>query len=73
VARLRVQGVPSSVCKFPTTEATPLLGVMLYSAESTFDIPIKPFAGKTFFGAGFDATGFVKWDPSEVVVEAAGQ
>jgi len=71
VARLRVQGVASSVCKFPTSEATPLLGVILYDPAQ--NAVLQPFAAKTFFGAGYDQTGFVKWDPSEIVYEAAGQ
>lgn len=70
-ARLRVQGVASSVCKFPTSEATPLLGVMLYDLAKT--ATLQPFAGHTMHGAGFDQTGVVKWDPSEIVYEAAGQ
>jgi hypothetical protein len=75
IARFRVQGVQSSVCKFgaatgafPTCPAgigvaTPFLGVMLYAEHFVDGINgILPFAGYTPFGAGADGSGFVLWD-----------
>jgi len=81
IARFRVQGVPSTVCKFgvaggpfPTCPAgagvsSPFVGVLLYG-EKFEDTGILPFAGHTPFGAGTDTTGFITYDadsgPSEI-------
>ncbi len=81
-ARMRVQGVKSSVCNGKTgvpsenvwcdsTENTPLLGVMLYG-PGLFGYPkrfVYAQAGYTMFGAGVDATGFIRADSAEAVVE----
>ena len=86
IARFRVQGVPSSVCKFGKPSAadplakcpagngvaTPFLGVMLY-AEHFGTTGLLPFAGFTPFGAGFDGSGFVLWDVQGGTPEAPAQ
>jgi hypothetical protein len=92
-ARLRVEGIASSVCnnydvvsgtpnfgnlktkgcywtdpsdgvtKKVDSEATPLLGVMTYSDPGLlFAAPYAPYAGYTLIGAGYNATGFIKYD-----------
>lgn len=81
IARFRVQGIPSSVCKFGTGAfakcpagngvATPFVGVMLYAEKVLGDGGgILPFAGYTPYGAGLDGTGFIKWDPQGPTPEA---
>jgi len=85
VARMRVQGVKSSVCygntKVPSEGVTctndqhvntPLLGVLLYAepyvavGDATLTA-LSPVAGYTMFGASYDTSGFIKWDPAEAV------
>jgi len=89
MARFRVQGVTSSVCKFGTVTAidplkkcpagngvaSPFLGLLLYAEKYTEDgfTGILPFAGTTPFGAGTDKTGFVYWDKGTLPQEAPGK
>ena len=88
-ARLRVEGIASTVCngvdaggslplgaktkgcywtdpadgvtKAVASEATPLLGVLTY-ADPSVPTVFEPYAGYTLFGAGFNLTGFIKYD-----------
>lgn len=82
IARMRVQGVKSTVCDgntgipsesyiCPSTEATPLLGLMLYGTP--LGNTIDPVAGYTMHGAGYDQTGFIKYDVAGDVPEAPRQ
>ena len=85
VARLRVQGVKSSVCygntKVPSENVTctndqhvntALLGVMLYGEPTTVPaFGINPVAGYTMHGASYNTEGFIWYDPSSGVDVAA--
>jgi len=83
VARFRVQGIPSTVCKFgvatgpfPTCPAgagvsSPFVGVLL-SATETAD-GILPYFGTTPFGGGADGSGFIRWDADTGPAEVPGQ
>jgi hypothetical protein len=57
----RVTGVKSTVC---TSEASPLIGVISKSVVLTpfGGLPANAATGTNLNTAGFDGTGFVKWD-----------
>ena len=83
VARFRVQGVASSVCKgkfmdgktdlCPNGAApSPLLGVLLFNEYlgPSYSIPVLGIAPT---GAGLDGSGFIQWDTAGSTPEAPKQ
>jgi hypothetical protein len=81
-ARFRVTGVASQVCA--TSQATPLIGLLV--EDLSFNYNLTPTVGSTKsqslggsgcaltaspgFGAGIDATGWIKWDTQGAPVSA---
>jgi len=50
---------PDGVTEFVRAEQTPLLGVLTYANPAA---AFAPYAGYTLFGAGFNTTGFIRYD-----------
>ena len=63
---VRVQGVPSSVCDYPTTEHTGLVTVV---GQFMYLNQASAASATTAFGAGVNVEpGFIKWDPEDGTV-----